>query len=128
MFYISKTFSFEAAHHLDKLPPEHKCSRQHGHSYTVEVVLKASSLQEDVSWIIDYADVSKVVNERIISKVDHRDLNEIFFSHTTAEMLANWFYRALEVEFPEGIELAWVKVSETDKTWAIFSEEEIHAF
>ncbi|WP_312879641.1 6-pyruvoyl trahydropterin synthase family protein [Actinomadura luteofluorescens] len=38
-FTIGKRFDFEAGHQLPGLPPEHKCSRQHGHSYEVEVIL-----------------------------------------------------------------------------------------
>ena len=37
---------FEGGHRLPGLPPEHKCSRQHGHSYEVEVILTAPSLEE----------------------------------------------------------------------------------
>ncbi|MFJ9460796.1 6-carboxytetrahydropterin synthase [Kitasatospora sp. NPDC101447] len=35
-FRIGKSFTFEVGHRLPGLPPEHQCSRQHGHSYTVE--------------------------------------------------------------------------------------------
>ena len=45
-FTIGKTFDFEGGHRLPGLPPEHKCSRQHGHSYEVEVILTAPSLEE----------------------------------------------------------------------------------
>ena len=32
---IFKEFTFEAAHRLPMVPPEHKCARLHGHSFQV---------------------------------------------------------------------------------------------
>ena len=34
---IWKDFTFEAAHRLPNLPPDHKCARLHGHSYQVRI-------------------------------------------------------------------------------------------
>lgn len=34
-YRIEKRFGFDAAHRLPSLPPGHKCSRGHGHTYTV---------------------------------------------------------------------------------------------
>ena len=36
---LRKSFQFEAAHLLPKLPKAHKCRRLHGHSFAVEVVV-----------------------------------------------------------------------------------------
>ena len=36
---LRKTFQFEAAHLLPKLPKAHKCRRLHGHSFQVEIVV-----------------------------------------------------------------------------------------
>ena len=46
MYIIRKQFSFEAAHHLHNLPETHPCGRPHGHSYRIEVVLRAEDLDE----------------------------------------------------------------------------------
>ena len=32
---IFKEFTFEAAHRLPNVPPDHKCARLHGHSFRV---------------------------------------------------------------------------------------------
>lgn len=37
---IAKRFTFDAAHFLPNVPPDHKCSRMHGHTYEVEIVLR----------------------------------------------------------------------------------------
>jgi 6-pyruvoyl-tetrahydropterin synthase len=34
---IFKVFRIEAAHRLPNVPPGHKCSRLHGHSFAVEL-------------------------------------------------------------------------------------------
>jgi 6-pyruvoyltetrahydropterin/6-carboxytetrahydropterin synthase len=119
MFYISKKFKFEAAHQLDRLPDTHPCSRLHGHSYTVEVVLKAESLDAEKGWVMDYGDLSKLMDP-IIKELDHHNLNDLGWGlPTTAECIAVVIYNKLQGKCP----LAWVKVSETEKTWAIFTKE-----
>src|SRR5690348_14371875 len=34
---LERSYRFEAAHFLPKVPPQHKCARMHGHSYLVEI-------------------------------------------------------------------------------------------
>ena len=33
---------FEAAHHLPRTPPGHKCRRVHGHSFVAEVIVSGA--------------------------------------------------------------------------------------
>ena len=56
---IAKTFAFEAAHLLPKVPPQHKCSRLHGHSYRFEIKLKGPI--NDQGWLRDFKDITDVV-------------------------------------------------------------------
>ena len=44
MYTIAKTFYFSASHVIGGLPPEHPCSRLHGHNYEVEVILQPRSI------------------------------------------------------------------------------------
>lgn len=94
---LTKTFRFEAAHHL----PGHrgKCARLHGHSYTLEVTLRGPIKQEtgasDDGMVMDFDDLSSVVKQAVIERLDHHDLNEVTGIRTTAENLAHWIWDAL---------------------------------
>lgn len=94
---LTKSFTFEAAHHL----PGHrgKCARPHGHSYTLEVTLRGpirhAPSESDHGMVLDFADLSQVVKEAVIARLDHYDLNEVTGIHTTAENLAHWIWDAL---------------------------------
>ena len=67
---ISKTFSFEASHILPKHPG--KCSRLHGHSFKLLVAVQGS-INPETGFVMDYADLSKVVRP-IIDDLDHKHL------------------------------------------------------
>jgi 6-pyruvoyltetrahydropterin/6-carboxytetrahydropterin synthase len=36
---LERSYRFEAAHFLPKVPPGHKCARMHGHSYQIEIAI-----------------------------------------------------------------------------------------
>ena len=55
---LRKTFQFEAAHLLPRLPKSHKCRRLHGHSFKVEIVV-AGECDPRLGWVMDYADISR---------------------------------------------------------------------
>jgi len=95
-FEITKSFRFEAAHSLPHLCASHQCHRLHGHSY--EVIVGVSGELVD-HWVQDYADVSAAVMP-LIKVLDHQNLNDILSCVTTAENLAAWFWRKLEVKLP----------------------------
>lgn len=94
---LTKIFRFEAAHHL----PGHrgKCARLHGHSYTLEVTLRGPIKQHegasDDGMVMDFDDLSHVVKQAVIERLDHQDLNEVTGIRTTAENLAHWVWDAL---------------------------------
>ena len=117
MYTISKEFAFEASHQLAGLPPDHKCSRLHGHSYRAVFVLEAPALNE-VGFVRDYADLD-AVREYIKGALDHRHLNDVLEGNPTAERLAEHLYGRFVHQFPELVE---VGVSETDNTWAVYRE------
>lgn len=116
---VTKLFTFEAAHQL----PDHKgkCSQLHGHSYKLEVTV-AGPLQSTGSsngMVIDFADLSAIVNEQIITPWDHRFLNELLPFHTTAENLALEVYTKL---IKAGLAVERVKLWETSKAYAEVSQ------
>lgn len=69
---VSKKMSFAAAHRL----PHHagKCCNWHGHEWFVEVTVKRN-IDEETGMTIDYGDLKKVMEDHIISVLDHGVLN-----------------------------------------------------
>jgi 6-pyruvoyltetrahydropterin/6-carboxytetrahydropterin synthase len=94
---LTKIFRFEAAHSL----PGHKgkCARPHGHSYSLEVTLrgpikKAPGASDD-GMVMDFDDLSGFVQQAVLERLDHQDLNQVTGIRTTAENLAHWIWDAL---------------------------------
>ena len=83
---IGKRFSFDAAHHLPGLPEGHKCARQHGHTYTVEVILAADALTGP-GFVVDFGDLEPL-RAYLDATFDHRDLNTVVDFPPTSEHLA----------------------------------------
>jgi len=122
---IIKHYRFEAARWLPHLPPEHPCSRLHGHSFRVTVTLAGH--QDPVTGMLrDYADIDAVVRP-LISQLDHRCLNEVgvaqddaLLQNPTTENLCIWFFNRLK---PSLAELAAVEVGETEDASARYTGE-----
>lgn len=89
-YRIYKTVQFEAAHRLEGLGPDHKCSRPHGHSYKVSFTLEGSTL-DDNGILLDYDLLFAVVTDRY----DHRDLNVVMKVNPTSENLAREIFEVL---------------------------------
>ncbi|WP_327370748.1 6-pyruvoyl trahydropterin synthase family protein [Streptomyces sp. NBC_01217] len=122
-FTIGKKFGFEAGHRLPGLPSEHKCSRQHGHSYEVEVILTAPSLEEP-GFVTDFGALAPF-KEFLNTELDHHNLHEILpfepTSERLAQFLAGWFIQNLQPAIPG--RLFAVLVRETQSSWARFDVE-----
>ena len=118
MYRIGKAFSFEAAHHLPGLPAEHKCSRPHGHSYTVEVTVTAAELAGP-GFVADFTDLAPL-REHLARTVDHQDLNRVLDFPPTSENLARHLFGWCQanIPLPPGASIEAVRVSETTSTWA----------
>lgn len=96
---LRKTFQFEAAHLLPRLPKSHKCRRLHGHSFVIEVVIEGEC-DPKLGWLMDYADVSAAFKP-ILDCLDHRYLNEISgLENPTSENLAEWIWMRLHPKLP----------------------------
>ncbi len=113
---IAKSFSFDAAHFLPRVPEGHKCRRLHGHTYEVEVGLEGA-LDPVLGWVVDYGEVSRAVDP-VIRELDHRCLNDLpGLENPTAEVLAAWLHARLRPALPQ---LADVTVRETPRTSATY--------
>lgn len=106
---LSKTFRFEAGHHLPNCPPGHKCRRMHGHSYAVVVTVRGS-VDPQTGWVMDFGLLKQAV-EPLVEKLDHATLNEIDgLANPTSEMIAKWFWDSLDGSLP-GLAAVTVKES-----------------
>ncbi|MCA9784862.1 MAG: 6-carboxytetrahydropterin synthase QueD [Candidatus Cloacimonetes bacterium] len=101
---LVKTFTFEAAHRLPRVPAEHKCARLHGHSFRVEVKA-AGPVDPEMGWLIDYADL-KAAFHPLWLQLDHHYLNEVEgLENPTSEMLSRWIWERLKPTLPELTEI-----------------------
>jgi 6-pyruvoyltetrahydropterin/6-carboxytetrahydropterin synthase len=96
---IFKIFTFEAAHRLPNVPPDHKCARLHGHSFRVEIRV-SGPVGRDSGWVMDFADV-KIAFEPLLSRLDHYYLNDVDgLENPTSENIARWIWRRLKPSLP----------------------------
>lgn len=115
---IGKTFTFEASHHLGGLPQGHKCGRDHGHSYQVEVQLAAEELVGP-GFVTDFGELARF-RGYLEEHFDHRCLNDVVGFEPTSELLAVHFAEWLVMNVQPFIpgRLVAVTVCETPRTWA----------
>jgi 6-pyruvoyltetrahydropterin/6-carboxytetrahydropterin synthase len=107
---LSKTFRFEAGHHLPNVPADHKCARPHGHGYRVTLVVEGP-VDERVGWVMDFGEIRKVMAP-LLERLDHADLNQVEgLDNPTAELIAKWFWDRARPQLPG---LRSVTVAESD--------------
>lgn len=101
---VRKIFKFEAAHFL----PYHdgKCARVHGHSYRLEVALEGAirSNGSDAGMVMDFGDLSAIVDAAVIQRIDHYSLND-FVDNPTCERVVMWIAEHLSDHLPQLHEL-----------------------
>ena len=113
---LERSYRFEAAHFLPKVPPGHKCARMHGHSYLIEVTIEGE-VDPELGWVVDFAAIDEHANP-LMRVLDHQVLNEIQgLDNPTSEHLAAWFWRKLRPALPGLVEIV---VSETPTSRCIF--------
>ena len=111
MYEIKKIFTFEMAHQLTEAYSE-ECKGIHGHSYTMEVLVRGGILNEE-GMLIDF----KLLKERVNSLVDEWDhafmvnqwANQMvpkgkvvhFPGNTTAENMAKFAFNYLKTLVPQ---------------------------
>jgi 6-pyruvoyltetrahydropterin/6-carboxytetrahydropterin synthase len=93
---VFKEFTFEAAHRLPNVAPDHKCARLHGHSFHVTVWVDGDPGPES-GWVMDFADVERVFAP-LREQLDHRYLNEVpGLDNPTSEHVAMWIWERLSL-------------------------------
>ncbi len=113
---IAKTFDFDAAHFLPKVPADHKCHRMHGHTYRVEIICEGEP--DERGMVIDYAEIADAWAP-LHDRLDHRILNDDpELPNPTTELLAPFILDFLKWG-PLGKKsvLKCVRVYESNSTW-----------
>lgn len=119
---LSRDFTFDAAHNL--IHYHGKCERLHGHTYRLRVVLEGGLDSEGM--IMDFEEVKAVVNERVISRLDHSYLNDII-PQPSAENIALWIWNEIEESLRrENCGLYEVHVWETENSRVILRREDVN--
>ena len=89
-------FHFAAAHRLPRY--DGPCVRNHGHNYRMFVILEGE-VDPQSGMVADFGRVKDLVQEHVLSRVDHRDLNDLL-ANPTAENIARWVFEALAQRLP----------------------------
>ena len=112
---LERSYRFEAAHFLPKVPPGHKCARMHGHSYQIEIAIEGE-VDPELGWLMDFAAIDEHAAP-LVRQLDHQVLNEIEgLANPTSEHLAAWWWQRL-AQLPGLVE---VVVSETPTSRCVF--------
>ena len=97
---LARDYTFEAAHRLPHVPAAHKCFRMHGHSYRIEVTV-AGEVGESTGWLVDFGEITSVVEPVLRQELDHRTLNDVpGLENPTAEHLCRWLWARFQPRFP----------------------------
>ena len=116
MHELVKTVRFEAAHSLPNVPPGHKCSRLHGHSYRVDIHVSGEPSAQS-GWVIDFGEIKAAV-EPVLEELDHRCLNDIpGLDNSTSEMMSIYLWNRIA---PALAGLSAITVWESDTSRCIY--------
>ena len=141
---ITKQFSFEMAHALRNY--DGLCRNIHGHSYKMDITLAGQPLHDESSpkngMVMDFGDLKRLVNEEIISLLDHalvlnaktdNQLIEVLKQNyekivtvefqPTTENLLNFIAGKIKAKLPGGVKLTCVRLRETDTSYAEWCED-----
>ena len=141
---ITKQFSFEMAHALRNY--DGLCRNIHGHSYKMDITLAGQPLQDESSpkngMVMDFGDLKRLVNEEIISLLDHalvlnaktdaqlvdvlkqnyEKIVTVDFQPTT-ENLLEFIAAKIQSRLPNDVKLNCVRLRETDTSYAEWYED-----
>ncbi len=133
--YVTRKAHFNAAHRLHNPARSEAWNQQtfgkcnspnwHGHNYHLEVTV-AGEPDPDTGYVIDLAVLKRIVEERVIDKVDHKNLNlDVDFLQGVMPSTENFvvaIWRELEDALPAG-HLHCIRLQETDNNAAEYRGE-----
>lgn len=138
--YVTRKVHFNAAHRLfnPTFSDEKNCQVYdicnnfygHGHNYDLEVTL-TGIVEKETGYLFDLKILKKILEEEIISKVDHKHLNfdvEMFRDTVpTAEVIAVVFWEVINEKLKQlnlkGIDLYEIKVFESERNFVVYRGE-----
>ena len=137
MLFLTKKVEFSAAHRLynptfsDSLNEEtfDKCNNYygHGHNYHLEVTITGLPNPES-GYVYDLKKIKRILEEEIISKVDHKHLNyDVEFMKgiiPTVENMVVKFWQILEDKFDKA-KLYRIKLYETENSFVEYYGEPV---
>jgi 6-pyruvoyltetrahydropterin/6-carboxytetrahydropterin synthase len=106
-------FYFAAAHRLPRY--EGPCFRMHGHNYRFFVTLEGE-VDPRTGMIADFGEVKRIVQEQVLARVDHRNLNDVL-ENPTAENIARWIWEVLEPHVPGLAEVRLYEIPDSCVTY-----------
>jgi len=128
MLFLTRIEHFNAAHKLYN--PEWskeknelvfgKCANEnwHGHNYELHVTVKGK-VATDTGFVINVKILSKLTNEFVLEKLDHKNLNmDVDFMKgkmCSTENLAIEIWKQLYHRLPDGVQLHCIKLYETPR-------------
>lgn len=133
---ITKEFRFEMSHLLWNY--DGLCKNIHGHSYILFVTVMGDIITDTnnpkLGMVIDFGDLKKIVNQQIVSQMDHavaiyekggheeiRNLTERVVSlpyQPTCENMVVDFAQRISNHLPVGVSLFSIKLHETATSFA----------
>lgn len=133
--YITRKVHFNAAHRLHNPEKSEAWNREtfgkcnnpnwHGHNYELEVTV-AGEPDSETGYVIDLAALKEILHERIVEKMDHKNLNrEVDFLDgvmPSTENVAVAIWNELEGALPAG-RLHSVKLYETPRNFVEYRGE-----
>ena len=137
MVYITRKEHFNAAHklynkHWSKEKNDEvfgKCANKnwHGHNYDLYVTIKGTP-DPDTGFIMNVKDLSKIIKEFVLDKLDHSNLNlDVDFIPEnilpSTENLAILIFQQLEPHIKPYCQLHCIKLYETESIYAEYFGE-----
>jgi 6-pyruvoyltetrahydropterin/6-carboxytetrahydropterin synthase len=128
---ITRQVHFNAAHRLHNPAKSLAWNRRqygpctnphgHGHNYVLEVTVRGRP-DPETGYVIDLAELKRILRRVIVAKCDHRNLNtEVAFLRGTipsAENLVIAFWREIAPHLPRAAALHRVRLYETPRNFA----------
>tara|TARA_B100000945_G_C20241060_1_gene529979 strand:- start:267 stop:668 length:402 start_codon:yes stop_codon:yes gene_type:complete len=126
--YITRRERFSSAHKLhnhnlseeDNVKLFGKCNHFHGHNYELFVTV-TGSISQVSGFIIDIKDLKKIIENKVINKLDHNYINDVDFMQdkiATTENLCISIWNEIKEPIRQlGAKLYKIKISETENNY-----------